>query len=280
MPKIDELHNYAYPSSYLDELHRYDSKDHSQNEIHVYGNRGAVYGGLDEVHLYGGYQTVDTSIDETNQSTERQEIDIDEYFDEIEDMDESQKENRKELAKDFRDILKLIFMLILAEIRVGNEVNVGFYHSLAKSRLMSAIDTKLPYLSVEIYAEIEKYIDQNLTLVIDSTIRNQADAYYFSETRATAIAVDDSMATLNLEELDEAIKAGYTHKIWVTMRDSKVRHTHEVADEQRVKITEPFKVGRCKMQAPMVFDTDSEFHDAKEIVGCRCCMVYSHKGDM
>lgn len=280
MAKIDELHNYAYPSSYLDELHQYDSKDHSQNEIHVYGNRGAVYGGLDEVHLYGGYQTVDTSEDELNQPSKDYEIiDIDEYFDEIEDLDEGQKEIRKEIATEFKDILKLIFALILADLRVGNDVNEGFYHSLAKSRFMDVIDHKLPYISVEIYTEIEKYLDQNIELVIDSTIRNSNQAYFFTEARATSIAVDDSMATINLEELGEAKEAGYKYKIWVSMRDRKVRHNHEIADGQKVEIDKPFKVGRCLMQAPLIFDEASEYEDAKEICNCRCVQIFSNRPD-
>lgn len=275
MAKIDELHNYAYPSSYLDELHKYDSKDHSQNDIHIYGNRGAVYGGLDEVHLYGGYQTV--AEDEINTSTNRPQIDIDEYFDEIEDFDEDQKEERKDLAKDFRDILMLILMLILADLRVGNEVNVGFYHSLAKSRLMDAIDGRIRAVSTNIYREIEEYIDTNVEQILDSTMRHTDDAYYFSESRATAIAVDDAMATVNLEELDDAIKAGYTHKIWITVRDNKVRHSHELVDGKRVEIDKSFNVGRCKMIAPMVFAEDSDFQDAKEIVNCRCHCIYSNR---
>jgi len=276
MAKIDELHNYAYPSSYLDELHQYDSKDHSQNEIHVYGNRGAVYGGLDEVHLYGGY----TSEDELNQPSKEYEIiDIDEYFDEIEDLDEEQKEIRKEIATEFKDILKLIFALILADLRVGNDVNEGFYHSLAKSRFMDVIDTKLPYISVDIYVEIEKYINQNIDLVIDSTFRNQNQPYFFSEARATSIAVDDAMASVTIEELQEAIEAGYKYKIWVSMRDRKVRHNHEIADGQKVEIDKPFKVGRCLMQAPLIFDENSEYQDPKECINCRCTLIYSNKAD-
>ena len=282
MAKIDELHNYAYPDKYLDELHIYDGsvKGNGFDEVHNYGNRGVTYG-VDELHLYGSYQTVEeTSIDELNKPSQEYEIiDIDDYFDEIEDLDESQKEIRKEVAKDFKEIIRLVLMLILADLRVGNEVDENFYHAIAKQRFMDVIDTKLPYISIDIYVEIEKYLDQNIELVIDSTMRNKEQAYFFSEARATSIAVDDAMASINLEELGEAIEAGYKYKIWVSMRDRKVRHSHEMADGQKVEIEKPFKVGRCLMDAPMVFNEESEYQDAKEICNCRCVQIFSNRPD-
>jgi len=276
MAKLDELHNYAYPNKYLDELHIYDKKiGNTSDEIHNYGNRGLTYG-LDEMHLYGSYQTVE--IDEVNKPTEKYEIiDIDEYFDEIEDMDEDQREIRKELAEDYKDILMLILMLILAELRVGNEVDTAFYQSMAKQRFKDAIDDALPNITIDIYTEIERYIDHNIELVIDSTLRNQNQPYFFSEARATSIAVDDAMATMNLDELGEAKEAGYTHKKWVTMRDRKVRESHEKVDDEVVEIDKPFKVGRCLMQAPLIFDSESEYQDPKECVNCRCFLVYLTK---
>ena len=281
MAKLDELHNYAYPDNYLDELHIYDKKLGSNgiDEIHNYGNRGVTYG-MDELHLYGSYQTEETSIDEVNKPDKKYEvIDIDEYFDEIEVLDEEQKEERKELANEFKDIMMLIFMLMLADLRVGNPLDEGFYHSLAKSRLMDAVDRVMPSLTADIYVEIENYINQNLNYVIETTITHSDQPYMFSEARATSLAVDDSLASFNIEELNEAIKAGYKYKIWTSMRDRKVRHSHEVADGQKVEITKPFKVGRCLMTAPMVFDEKSVFQDAKEVVNCRCQLIYSFSKD-
>lgn len=283
MAKLDELHNYAYPNNYLDELHIYDKSisgnTNGFDEVHNYGNRGVTYG-MDELHLYGSYQTEETSIDELNKPSQEYEvIDIDKYFDEIEDLDEDQKEIRKEIAKDFRDILKLVLMMILADITVGNDVNEEFYRQTAKSRFMDVVDTKLPNISIDVYIEIENYLFHNIDLIVDSTIRNQEQPFMFTEARATSIAVDDSMATVTLEELQEAIDAGYKYKIWVSMRDRKVRHSHEMADSQKVEIDKPFKVGRCLMDAPLVFNENSEYQDAKEIVNCRCCLIYSNKAD-
>ena len=277
MAKIDELHNYAYPDKYLDELHIYDkSKGVSDfDEVHNYGNRGVTYG-MDELHLYGSYQTEEIAQDEVNKPTERELIDIDEYFDEIEALDEEQKEERKNLAEEFKDILQLLFALILADLRVGNEINEGFYLSLGKSRCMGAVDRLMPHLTIEVYTQIENYIHQNLTYVIESTVRNQADAYYFSEERATAIAVDDAMASANLEELELAKKNGVKFKIWTAFKDDKVRKTHKEVDGKKVAIDKPFKVGRCLMQAPMIFDEKSVFQDAKEVINCRCTLTWSN----
>ena len=279
MAKIDELHNYAYPDNYLDELHIYDKSIGNTggfDEVHNYGDRGVTYG-MDELHLYGSYQTIDTSIDELNVPKEYKPIDIDEYFDEIEDMDEDQKQERKDLAKDFRDILMLILMLILADFKAGNPIDEELYYAITKSRMMEAVDKRMPSITESLYIRIERYIDTNVRQIVDSTIRNYDKPYFFTEERAVSIAVDDAMASVNLEELDEAIKAGYKYKVWVTMHDKKVRDSHNLADGQKVEINKPFKVGRCLMDAPMVFNEKSEYQDAKEIVNCRCFLIFSNK---
>lgn len=279
MAKIDELHNYAYPDNYLDELHIYDKSIGNTggfDEVHNYGDRGVTYG-MDELHLYGSYQTIDTSIDELNVPKEYKPIDIDEYFDEIEDMDEDQKQERKDLAKDFRDILMLILMLILADFKAGNPIDEELYYAITKSRMMEAVDKRMPSITESLYIRIERYIDTNVRQIVDSTIRNYDKPYFFTEERAVSIAVDDSMASVNLEELNEAIKAGYKYKVWVTMHDKKVRDSHNLADGQKVEINKPFKVGRCLMDAPMVFNEESEYQDAKEIVNCRCFLIFSNK---
>lgn len=279
MAKIDELHNYAYPNNYLDELHIYDKSIGNIggfDEVHNYGDRGVTYG-MDELHLYGSYQTIDTSIDELNVPKEYKPIDIDEYFDEIEDMDEEQKQERKDLAKDFRDILILILMLLLADFKVGNVIDEAFYYSLTKSRMMEAIDKRMPDITETLYIKIERYIDTNVRQIVDSTVRNYDKPYFFTEERAVSIAVDDAMASVNLEELDEAIKAGYKYKVWVTMHDKKVRDSHNLADGQKVEINKPFKVGRCLMDAPMVFNEESDYQDPKEIVNCRCFLIFSNR---
>lgn len=277
MSKIDELHNYAYPDKYLDELHIYDKSNANNtngfDEVHNYGNRGVTYG-MDELHLYGSYQTVE--IDELNTPQDRtyEVIDIDEWFDEME-LDEEQKEERKELAIDIKFVLALLLLLLQADMKAGNSVDEDFYVSLGVERIMDAVNKKMPEVTQTIIGKIRAYVNTEIGLIVDSTVRNYEQPYTFSEARAVSIAVDDANALFNIKELDEAIKAGFKYKTWITMRDNKVRHSHEIADGQTVGIKDAFTVGRCKMTVPRVFDKETSYRDPKEVVNCRCVCNYT-----
>lgn len=278
MAKIDELHNYAYPDKYLDELHIYDGKLDSNNgfdEVHNYGNRGVTYG-VDELHLYGSYQTVEIDELNTPQDKKYEVIDIDEWFDEME-LDEEQKEERKDLSMDIKFILALLFLLLQADMKAGNSIDEDFYVDLGVERIMDAVNKKMPEASMTIIAEIRAYVNREMGLVIDSTVRNYNQPYTFSEARIVSISVDDANALFNIKELEEAIKAGFKYKTWVTMRDDRVRHSHIIADGQEIGIKDSFTVGRCKMSVPRVFDKESEYRDPKEIVNCRCVCRYTKK---
>jgi hypothetical protein len=55
---------------------------------------------------------------------------------------------------------------------------------------------------------------------------------------------------------------------WVSMHDSKVRHTHRVADGQRVKPGDKFRVGTSEMRWPV--DTSAPI---AEWINCRCTLA-------
>ena len=60
-------------------------------------------------------------------------------------------------------------------------------------------------------------------------------------------------------------QAGVTAKEWLSSRDDKVRETHQMADAQRVDISESFKVGDSLLSYPGDPNGPPE-----EVIGCRC----------
>lgn len=98
--------------------------------------------------------------------------------------------------------------------------------------------------------------------------------------RATVIARTETMGALNAgrhdafnalaeEEPDEEFE-----RIWLATDDSRTRHTHEVADGQRVPLGRPFIVGGFELRFP----GDPE-GPAQEVIQCRCVALLVEHGE-
>ena len=103
-------------------------------------------------------------------------------------------------------------------------------------------------------------------------MRNIDKRYFTSDDRAVVNAEQQTNSTFNKKSFEEAIESGKTHKMWVTKHDQRVRHTHVEADGQTVPIDKPFEVGGSELQFPC-----DPLGSAKEIVNCRCQVIYSTK---
>ena len=66
----------------------------------------------------------------------------------------------------------------------------------------------------------------------------------------------------------EMARQGIPHKMWVTRRDERVRHTHNAADGQVVPLDQPFLVGGYGMMHP-----GDRNAPASETINCRCITV-------
>ena len=108
--------------------------------------------------------------------------------------------------------------------------------------------------------------------VVDSTMRNQDDAYFFSEDRATLIAENEANSIWNDSEYQDAILTGKTRKTWNAIMDRRTRDTHRDINGASVPIEEPFLVGDSMMMYPR---DESMGASAEEIVNCRCWATYS-----
>ena len=109
------------------------------------------------------------------------------------------------------------------------------------------------------------------------SLNNDADSgnnedYWLSYRRAEDIAKSEANTFLNYTDYVDAKNSGKTKKTWLTMLDDKVRTTHSEIEGRTIGIDEMFYVGNSLMKFPHDL---SESPDPKEVIGCRCSVLYS-----
>ena len=119
--------------------------------------------------------------------------------------------------------------------------------------------------------ELDPQIRAKAKEIVDATFDHADDAYYTSEERASVIAANETNFIGNYRQLQVAKEQGRTLKKWVTMKDRKVRRTHELVDDKVIGIDEYFTVGRAKMLYPL---DQSLGNHPEETVNCRCVVEY------
>lgn len=97
--------------------------------------------------------------------------------------------------------------------------------------------------------------------------------------RARTIARTESTAAYNAGTLSgflgyAAQTGGRWEKAWLAVDDDRTRHSHNVADGQRVPLILPFSVGGH----PGMHPGDPEL-PAKEVINCRCGMLLVRPGE-
>lgn len=100
-----------------------------------------------------------------------------------------------------------------------------------------------------------------------------ADLPELSRNRAATIARTETHNAA-LAAIDESLK--YKHivvksKTWWTVRDNKVRESHQAVHGTTVPYREPFNVGSSQMMRP---GDDSLGAGAEEIINCRCSVLF------
>lgn len=208
-------------------------------------------------------------FDEVNNLSEDEILDIETYFDSME-LSEEEKENRKEFSKSMMDIMLFIFVLF-SVMRQYNSVNKQFMVSQLQLRYSELV---LQYMDID--KMVDDYIQKFSEEIVDTTLKYPDEEYYLSNDRATLIGVNEANSILGYRQLQEAKEKGYTRKTWITEGDKKVRETHREVDMQEIPLFDYFVVGNSLMLYP--HDNISEYGgnaEAKEIVNCRCSVVYS-----
>lgn len=190
---------------------------------------------------------------------------FDQFFGEM-GLSKEQEDKRKETAS----AVKAFMMIALAELFY--ERQEGDYWTYDPSGTIrenyrSLID-RLAIPLTALFAATRA--DELAADVVDSTMRNQDDAYFFSEDRATLIAENEANSIWNDSEYQDAILTGKTHKTWVAIKDKRTRDTHRAVDGTTLRIDEYFQVGEAMLLYPRM---SCEYPE--EVVNCRCTLIYS-----
>lgn len=201
-------------------------------------------------------------IDELNELN-REAIDYEEYFGEMELSDE-EKEKRVELAKKF-EVLFLFFLLSYSENQNAN------YESMIYEKYIVIALEFLKQDNIPLY--IDDYAKKLANDVVNTTVNHDGEEFYTSKERGMLISANEANTLGNYNQQIQAIKSGMRYKTWITEKDRKVRHTHRAVDEKKISIFEPFEVGDSLMMFPKDMETFNA--DMKEIYNCRCCVKYS-----
>lgn len=211
------------------------------------------------------------NIDELNvikdDKPKRKSIPYKQFFGEM-DIPEYSKKKRIRLAKKIEDAVDQAFTAIAIMSSVGF-VSEEYYARLMAGRYQEAIADDVV---------MDDYVRDHIQFMANNfaatTIRHEDDEYYTSEDRAMVIAENEANILENYAELQAAKDKGFTSKIWKTMKDRKVRHTHVEVDGEEIAIDLPFQVGQYEMMMPL---DESLGAGGEEIVNCRCVLKFGRK---
>lgn len=215
----------------------------------------------------------------------------DQYFGEMHLTDE-QKRERIALAEKLEDVMMFLFYLVITQdvykTMSADEIKQSF-----KQRLANVIGTQ-----VEISPDIESQIDEFAEDTTDTTLehlpillslysdeleegdnkqaeekekKKKSEQFYLSDDRARLLAEEQSNSVFQYNDYEKAIRLGYKHKMWVTMRDPFVRKTHQRVDGKTIPIKELFMVGESFLRFPRDMKYGAKM---KEIAACRCVLRY------
>lgn len=193
-------------------------------------------------------------------------VSYEKYFGEME-ISDKEKEDRKKLAEDF----EVIFLMLFA-MAVQDEENAESCYQYIDDRYCQ-IAAK--YMGAkETPAYISEYAAQITKSIVDTTMENIDSKYYLSKDRAMLLAANEANSVGNYREQVQAVKKGYKFKVWRTMKDNRVRHTHVRLDEKKIGIFEHFNVGEAQMMFPRDTSLGADAFP-EEIINCRCSLRYT-----
>lgn len=190
--------------------------------------------------------------------------DYDKYF-EVMELSDSDKQKRIDLAEELGDN----FLLVLAFLFTAQQYQNINWESI-RERFENAYRNALKN-SITIDDYLDMYIRQFSYDVTESTQNHVNDSYYYSIDRSRVMAENESNTSWNYSDYQSAIRAGYTRKKWIDIRDKRERETHRAVGGTVKPINEPFMVGSSFLQ----FAKDTSLGaSSSEIVNCRCSTIY------
>lgn len=196
---------------------------------------------------------------------------VDEYFDDQRERLIKRLDVKDALIDTFFDSQdELLFLMNLMENGLNRFLERGFEFSGARGLdlISQGIKDQFKNYSQSINETTKKKITDKFNK--GELNKESINEIYsnFKDSRSGLIAETTAVAGFNAGLWMGYRAQGYTHKIWVSQKDSEVRHTHAIADGQRVKIDEFFNIGGEQLMYP-----GDPTASPQEIINCRCVII-------
>ena len=212
------------------------------------------------------------------------------WFDKM-DISEGDKKRRVQLSLDYCEIIIMLFMMIeenetrdnihrfaeerlnvIADRYIGKD-DVAYINDWAKIEADNIVDK-----TFEKIAEVEQETENSESDTGESTYHFEEfdvdvpkTEYWTSDIRGLLLGIECANSVANYYELYDALEKGYTHKVWLTEADNRVRATHQRVDHVDIPITDLFEVG----DSLLLFPGDvSNGASPQEIDNCRCTLSF------
>ena len=203
-------------------------------------------------------------FDELNMPVFDSEKYIYEYFRPMR-ISEEEKETRRQAARDFREYLLTLFLLLGIQSEylavnwavIESEMRLEF----ERAALRYANNTQM----------LRDYIADKASDFVRITRENiDKGEYWVSDERATMEGCNEANEVFGIDDYETAIESGMRFKEWVSQRDSKVRRSHREVDGKKIPIDDYFVLEKGMMRFPGCYEDCPE-----ESNNCRCVAVYS-----
>lgn len=189
---------------------------------------------------------------------------IESYFDTMR-ISEEEKETRRQAARDFREYLLTLFLLLGIQSEYlavnWNVIESEMRTEFERVALRYASNTQM----------LRDYIADKASDFVRITRENiDKGEYWVSDERATMEAVNEANEVFGIDDYETAIESGMRFKKWVTERDNRVRKSHKAVDGKKIPIEEYFVLEKGLMLYPGDYENCPE-----ETPNCRCTCIYS-----
>ena len=210
------------------------------------------------------------------------------------------KDSRIELSMLFTEILIMFFEMIIAEkltreqqiewldIRLNavasnhiGENDVAYVNDWSRKEAENIVDVTEKHINDAPSFDVETKSDgstKTITGIVPKQITFEefdismpVDEYWTSDIRGLLLGIECASAIENYYELYDAYNRGYTHKVWKTEADNRVRKTHVEVDGVDIPLQDLFIVGNSYLLFPGDISNGAE---PQEIDNCRCHCEY------
>lgn len=192
-----------------------------------------------------------------------------EYFGEM-GLDKAEVERRIEFAETLDDVFFLLFSFIRADLYLKKQIDIDYYTKYVIENYENVLADAGLDVKTD-YPALVSHIKDTANEVLAQNAKHSDDPWQTSDDRAMLIAENEANSVYEYVAFQDAVSSGKTRKVWNTMYDNKVRHTHIDLEGLAIPIMERFQVGAYEMYQPKDTTLGAGM---EEIANCRCWCSY------